>query len=464
MEKDFAKWYTSVVTKAKLMSYSEVRGCMIFEPYGFAIWENIKNILDFKFKETGHENVYMPMLIPESLLNKEKEHVEGFAPEVAWVTHGGSEKLSEKMCIRPTSETLFCEYYSKNIKSYRDLPKLYNQWCSVIRWEKTVRPFLRNLEFLWQEGHTVHTTPEEAIEETNKMLDLYADFCENFLAISVIKGKKTKKEKFAGAEFTCAIESLMHDGKALQTATTHYFGDKFAKAFNIQFLDKNNKLKHAFQSSWGISTRVIGAIIMVHGDNWGLKIPPKIAPIQVVIVSITKQNEILEKSKEIYEKIIKYFKVKLDTSNKTPGWKYSEYEMLGVPLRLEIGPKDIKNNQIILVRRDTREKVIVPIDNIIEVIFETLDNIQKNMLSNSHKHLNKNIITIKNYKEFKEIAQTKTGLIKTMWCGSALCEEKIKEETGLTSRCIPNEQNFFEKNCICCGKKATLVIYWGIAY
>ena len=365
MEEDFAKWYTDVVKKAELIDYSSVRGCMILRPYGYAIWEHIQHWLDSAFKSTGHENVYMPMLIPESLLQKEKDHVEGFAPEVAWVTHGGSEKLSERLCVRPTSETLFCEHYSHIIKSYRDLPKLYNQWCSVIRWEKTTRPFLRTMEFLWQEGHTMHETAEEAIAETEQMLNIYAQLCEDVLAIPVVKGRKTDKEKFAGAEATYTIEAMMHDGKSLQAGTSHYFGDGFAKAFDIQFTGRDNKLQYPHQTSWGVTTRLIGAIIMTHGDNNGLVLPPQVAPIQVAIIPVAQHKEgVLKKAGELKQRLEKFCRVKMDDSNNSPGWKYAEYEMKGVPLRLEIGPRDIEQNQCVLVRRDNREKTVVSLDEL----------------------------------------------------------------------------------------------------
>ena len=359
MDVDFAKWYTDIVKKADLIEYTSVKGCCVIRPYAYAIWENIQSNLNRMFKETGHENVYMPMFIPESLLQKEKDHVEGFAPEVAWVTHGGNEKLQERMCVRPTSETLFCEHYKNIIHSYRDLPKKYNQWCSVVRWEKTTRPFLRSSEFLWQEGHTAHATEEEAQEETIRMLNIYAEFCEKYLAIPVIKGRKTDKEKFAGAIATYTIESLMHDGKALQSGTSHNFGSGFAEAFGIQFTDKDNSLKHVHQTSWGVSTRLIGAIIMVHGDDSGLVIPPKIAPTQLVIIPIASHKPgVLEKAAELEKKLSENFRVISDTTDKTPGWKFAEYEMKGVPIRLEIGPKDIENNQCVLVRRDNGEKDI----------------------------------------------------------------------------------------------------------
>jgi len=386
MDVDFAKWYTDIVKKADLIEYSSVRGCMIIRPYGYAIWENIQKNLDKRFKDTGHENVYMPMFIPESLLQKEKDHVEGFAPEVAWVTHGGSEPLAERMCVRPTSETLFCEHYSNIIHSYRDLPKLYNQWCSVVRWEKTTRPFLRSVEFLWQEGHTAHATKQDAIDETIKMLDVYADFCEQELAIPVLKGKKTDKEKFAGAVETYTIESMMHDGKALQAGTSHYFGDGFAKAFDIQYTDKNNQLQYVHQTSWGVSTRLIGAIIMMHGDDNGLVLPPNIAPIQLVVIPVAMNKPgVVEKATEISEKLKSVVSVKMDDSDKSPGWKFSEYEMKGVPLRLEIGPRDIENNQAVLVRRDTREKTIVSLDDLNEQVLNILSEIQSDMLSRAAK-------------------------------------------------------------------------------
>ena len=360
MEEDFAKWYTDIVKKAELMDYTNVRGCMVIQPYGFAIWENIQRILDTEFKELGHENISLPMFIPESLLQKEKDHVEGFAPEVAWVTQCGDEVLQERMCVRPTSETLFCDYYAKVIHSYRDLPMLYNQWCSVVRWEKTTRPFLRSVEFHWQEGHTMHETAQDAMAETEQMLNVYADFCENVLAIPMIKGKKTDKEKFAGAHSTYTIEALMHDGKALQSGTSHNFGDGFAHAFGVQYTDKENKLQYVHQTSWGMSTRIIGAVIMVHGDDSGLVLPPRIAPNQVVIVPIMQKKEgVLEKANEVKEQLSKVSRVILDDSEKSPGWKFSEYEMRGIPVRVELGPRDIENNQAVLARRDTGEKITV---------------------------------------------------------------------------------------------------------
>lgn len=465
MEKDFAQWYTDVVKKAELIDYSSVRGCMILQPYGYAIWELIQQQLDKRFKETGHKNVYMPMFIPESLLQKEKDHVEGFAPEVAWVTHGGSEQLTERLCVRPTSETLFCEHYANVIQSYRDLPKLYNQWCSVVRWEKTTRPFLRTLEFLWQEGHTAHATAEEAQEETIRMLNVYAEFCENVLAIPVVKGRKTDKEKFAGAKETYTIESLMHDGKALQSGTSHNFGDGFARAFGIQYTDKNNELKYVHQTSWGMTTRLIGAVIMVHGDNSGLVLPPRIAPTQLVIIPIAAHKEgVLEKARELKDRLSSIVRVDLDDSDKMPGWKFSEYEMKGVPFRLEIGPKDIENNQVVLVRRDTREKIVVSMDELETKIPELMDTLQKDLLEKARAMRDAKTYVATNFEEFKTIVANTPGFIKAMWCGDEECENKIKEETGATSRCIPFEQEKVADTCVCCGKPAKDMLYWGKAY
>ncbi|HEX3028939.1 MAG TPA: proline--tRNA ligase [Clostridia bacterium] len=464
METDFAQWYTDVVLKAELIDYSSVKGCMIIKPAGYAIWELIQKQLDDMFKATGVENVYMPMFIPESLLEKEKDHVEGFAPEVAWVTHGGLEPLQERMCVRPTSETLFCDFYANEIQSYRDLPKLYNQWCSVVRWEKTTRPFLRSREFLWQEGHTAHATAEEAIERTELMLNVYADFCKNVLAIPVVKGKKTDKEKFAGAEDTYTIESLMHDGKALQSGTSHNFGDGFAKAFDIQYTDKENKLQYVHQTSWGMTTRMIGAIIMVHGDDNGLVLPPKVAPIQVVIIPIRQKTEgVLEKATELKNRL-SGFRVKIDDTDKSPGYKFSEQEMRGFPIRIEIGPKDIEANQCILVRRDNGEKTVVSLDNIEEAVKNTLEDIHTSMFERAKKHLETHTYTAATLEEFKKLAEEKPGFIKAMWCGDRECEDAIKEKIGVTSRCIPFEQEHIAGTCIHCGKKADKVVYWGKAY
>ena len=465
MEEDFAQWYTDVVKKAELVSYSKIKGCMVIRPNGYAIWENIQKELDVRFKKTGVENVYMPMFIPESLLQKEKDHVEGFAPEVAWVTQGGLEPLQERLCVRPTSETLFCDLYSKIVHSYRDLPKLYNQWCSVVRWEKTTRPILRSMEFLWQEGHTAHATADEAKERTIQMLNVYADFCEEVLAIPMIKGQKTDKEKFAGAESTYTIEALMHDGKALQSGTSHNFGDGFAKAFGIQYSDKENKLQYVHQTSWGLSTRIIGAIIMVHGDNSGLVLPPRIAPTQVMIIPIAAHKAgVMEKANELKEKLIDRYRIKLDGSDKNPGWKFSEQEMRGIPLRIEIGPKDIEANQVVVVCRDTREKIIVSIDEIETKIGEILEKMQSDMFERAKKHRDSHISVAKTYDEFKDAVANKPGFIKAMWCGDEACELKIKEDTTATSRCMPFEQEKISDVCVCCGKPAKKMVYWGKAY
>ncbi len=465
MSEDFARWYTDIIKKTQLCDYSGVRGCMVIQPYGYAIWENIQKGLDARFKKTGVENVYMPMFIPESLLQREKDHVEGFAPEVAWVTHGGMDKLQERLCVRPTSETLFCEHYASAIHSYRDLPKLYNQWCSVVRWEKTTRPFLRSMEFLWQEGHTAHATAEEAQARTIQMLNVYADFCEEELAIPVIKGQKTDKEKFAGANETYTIESLMHDGKALQSGTSHNFGNGFAKAFGIQYLNDNNELDFVHQTSWGMSTRIIGAIIMVHGDDAGLKLPPRIAPTQAVIIPIAQHKEgVLDAAGKLRDRLSDAFRVKLDDSDKSPGWKFSEYEMRGVPVRIEIGPKDIENNQAVLVSRIDRSKTFVSLDNIEEELQSLLDKIQKQMYDAAYENRESKTHSAKTYDEFKSIVENEGGFVKAMWCGDEECELKIKEDTTATSRCIPFEQEEITDTCICCGKPAKKMVYWGKAY
>ncbi|MDG4658014.1 proline--tRNA ligase [Ectobacillus antri] len=465
MEEDFAQWYTDIVKKAELVDYSSVKGCMILRPYGYAIWENIQRVMDERLKEKGHENVYMPMFIPESLLQKEKDHVEGFAPEVAWVTHGGEEKLAERLCVRPTSETLFCEHFSKIVQSYNDLPKLYNQWCSVVRWEKTTRPFLRTTEFLWQEGHTVHATAEESHAETIDILNLYAWFCEEYLAIPVIKGQKTEKEKFAGAKATYTIESLMHDGKALQTATSHNFGTNFTEAFDIKYLNKNGRWEHAHQTSWGMTTRTIGAIIMVHGDNNGLVLPPKIAPTQVIIIPIAQHKEgVLEKAATLQERIAKVARVKMDAGNKSPGWKFNEYEMKGIPIRVEIGPKDIENNQAVLVRRDTKQKEIVTLDALETRITELLQDIHESMFARAKAARDEKTYVAHSMEDMQKIADEKQGFIQAMWCGELACEERLKEELGVTSRCIPFEQVQHTTSCVCCQKEAKHMVYWGKAY
>ncbi len=464
MDVDFAQWYTDVVKKAELIDYSSVKGCMAIKPAGYAIWENIQKELDRRFKEVGVENVYMPMFIPESLLEKEKNHVEGFAPEVAWVTYGGMEPLQERLCVRPTSETLFCDFYSRDIQSYRDLPKVYNQWCSVVRWEKTTRPFLRSREFLWQEGHTAHATAGEAEERTEQMLHLYADFCEEVLAMPVIRGQKTDKEKFAGAEATYTIEALMHDGKALQSGTSHNFGDGFAKAFDIQYSDKENKLQYVHQTSWGMTTRLIGAIIMVHGDDNGLVLPPRIAPTQVIIVPVQQQKEgVLEKAYEL-KTVLSNYKVKVDDSDKSPGWKFSESEMRGIPVRVEIGPRDIAENQAVLVRRDTHEKITVSLDELNEKVGRLLADIQIDMFERARLHRDEHTYEAVDMDTFVKTVEEKPGFVKAMWCGCQECEDKIKELTGATSRCMPFKQEKLADTCICCGKPAAKMVYWGRAY
>ena len=465
MDEDFTQWYTDVVKKAELMDYSSVKGCMIFKPNGYAIWENIQKQLDARFKETGVENVYMPMFIPESLLEKEKDHVEGFAPEVAWVTQGGLETLPERLCVRPTSETLFCDLYKNIVQSYRDLPKVYNQWCSVVRWEKTTRPFLRSSEFLWQEGHTAHATEEEAEARTIQMLNVYADFCEQVLAIPMVKGRKTDKEKFAGAEATYTIEALMHDGKALQSGTSHNFGDGFAKAFGIQYTDKENKLQYVHQTSWGMSTRLIGALIMVHGDDSGLVLPPMVAPTQVMVIPIQQQKDgVLDKASELKNRLAKDFRVKLDDSEKSPGWKFSEQEMRGIPTRIELGPKDIEANQCVIVRRDTREKIVVSLDEVETKLAEILKQEQTDMLERAKQFLATHVSDAADYEEFKDAVANKPGFIRAMWCGDLACELKIKEDTTATSRCMPFEQEQISDVCVCCGKPAKKLVYWGKAY
>lgn len=465
MEEDFAKWYTDVCLKAELIDYSSVKGCMIIRPYGYAIWENIQSIMDGMFKEKGHENVYMPLFIPESLLQKEKDHVEGFAPEVAWVTHGGEEKLEERLCVRPTSETLFCDHFKNVVHSWRDLPKLYNQWCSVVRWEKTTRPFLRSREFLWQEGHTLHATADEAKTETEQMLNVYARFAEETLAMPVIKGQKTEKERFAGAEATYTIEALMHDGKALQSGTSHYFGDGFSRAFGVQYTDKENKLVYPYQTSWGTTTRLIGAVIMTHGDDNGLVLPPAIAPVQVVIIPIASHKEgVLSKARELESRLKGICRVKLDDCDQSPGWKFAEHEMKGVPLRIEIGPRDIENNQCVIARRVDGERISVSLDEIESKIPELLKEAHDVMYKKALDRREEMTYTAKTLDEMKETAENKPGFIKAMWCGDRECEDKLKEVAGVTSRCIPFNQEKISDTCVCCGKKADKMLYWGKAY
>ena len=465
MDVDFSKWYTDIVKKAELMDYSSVKGCMIIEPYGYAIWENIQHELDDRFKATGHQNVYMPLFIPESLLQKEKDHVKGFAPEVAWVTEGGSEKLSERLCVRPTSEILFCEHYQKIINSYRDLPKLYNQWCSVVRWEKTTRPFLRSSEFLWQEGHTMHETAEEAMEETMRMLHTYEEFYKNVLAIPAVTGQKTEKEKFAGAVATYTIEPMMHNGVALQGGTSHYFGDGWAKNFGITFTGRDNTLQHPYQTSWGVSTRMIGAIIMVHGDDRGLVLPPKVAPIEAVILPIAAHKPgVLDKANEIAEQLKSAgIRVKVDDRDTySAGWKFNEWEMKGVPARIEVGPRDIENGVITVCRRDTLEKIQLPMENVAQHIQELLEGIQQGLFEKAKAFRDAHIKDVTNMEELGEAVQD--GFARAMWCGDDACELEVKARFNAKTRNMPFDQTPIGDTCVCCGKKATKLIYFGKQY
>ncbi len=466
MDVDFAQWYTDVCRKAELIDYSGAKGLFVLRPYGYAIWEKMQSELDKRFKETGHVNVSMPMLIPESLLQKEKDHVEGFAPECAWVTYGGAEKLDERLCIRPTSETLFCDHWANVVHSWRDLPMLYNQWCSVLRWEKTTRPFLRHREFLWQEGHTLHATADEAIAETEQQLETYADICENLLAMPVIRGRKTDKEKFAGAERTYTIECMMHDKKALQSGTSHYFGDGFARAFGITFSAKDNTQQYPHQTSWGLSTRTIGGLIMTHGDNNGLVLPPRVAPIQIVVLPIAQHKPgVTEKALELYDRLkAAGFRVKADVSDNSPGWKFAEYEMKGVPLRIEIGPRDIESGSCVFVRRDNGEKITVSLDGIEAAAAKTLDDIHDSLFAKAKKHLEDNTFDAQTIDEAAAIINEKGGFVRTMWCGDLSCEEKFKEVAGVSSRCIPFEQHHIGDTCACCGKPADKMVVWGVAY
>ena len=467
MEEDFAQWYTDVVRKAELIDYSSVKGCMILRPAGYAIWENIQHELDRRFKETGVENVYLPLFIPESLLEKEKDHVEGFAPEVAWVTYGGLNQLPERLCVRPTSETLFCDFYKNIIQSYRDLPKVYNQWCSVVRWEKETRPFLRSREFLWQEGHTAHATAEEAEQRTVQMLNVYADFCEEVLAMPVVRGQKTEKEKFAGAEATYTIEALMHDGKALQSATSHFFGNGFPDAFGIKYVDKNNELHSAYETSWGWSTRSIGALIMVHGDDDGLVLPPHVAPVECRIIPIAQHKEgVLDRSYALLDELKKAgYRVKIDDSDKSTGWKFSEQEILGIPTRIEIGPKDIEKNQVVVVRRDNREKIVVSLDEIAVKLREILEQEQQDMYNRAEEFLNSHIDTATTMDEMVEKFKANRGFVKACWCGDPECEGEVKYQTGgAATRCLIEDEEFISDKCIYCGKPAKHMAYWGKSY
>ena len=464
-EVDFAQWYTDICKKAELVEYSSVKGFVVLRPYGYALWENIQKDLDARFKATGHENVALPMLMPESLLKKEAELVEGFAPEVAWVTMGGSEPLEERLAVRPTSETLFSDHFAHVLQSYRDLPMLYNQWCSVVRWEKTTRPFLRTREFWWQEGHTIHETAEEARAETEQQLNCYADFCEHDLCIPVLKGRKTDKEKFAGAEATYTIEAMMKDGKALQSGTSHYFGDKFSRAYDVTFTGRDNTLQYPFQTSWGASSRLIGAIIMTHGDDDGLILPPAIAPIQVVIVPIAAHKPgVLEKAKELAESLKSVARVKLDDSDKAPGWKFSQWEMKGVPLRIEVGPRDLEQGQCVLVRRDNREKQFVKLEDLPTAIPAALDALARALYDRALANREARTAAAATMDEVLALTQKQTGFVKTMWCGELACEEAMKEKAGLSSRCMPFEQEHISDVCPVCGKPAKTMVVWGVAY
>ncbi|MBQ4382336.1 MAG: proline--tRNA ligase [Oscillospiraceae bacterium] len=466
MEVDFAQWYTDVCRKAELIEYSSVKGFTILRPYGYAIWENIQSIMDAQFKKTGHVNVAMPVLIPESLLKKEGELVNGFAPEVAWVTEGGSEKLEERLAFRPTSETMFCDHWSNVLQTYRQLPMLYNQWCSVIRWEKTTRPFLRSREFWWQEGHTIHETAEEAKHETEQQLDLYADFCRDVLAIPVVKGRKTEKEKFAGAEATYSIEAMMKDRKALQSATSHYFGDKFSRAYNVTYTGRDNTLQYPFQTSWGSTTRLIGAVIMTHGDNSGLVLPPAIAPIQVVVLPIAQHKPgVLEKAQEVCDKLsASGLRVKGDFSENSAGWKFAEWEMKGVPLRLELGPRDIEANQCVIARRDNGEKVTVSLDELDTAVPALLKAVHDGLYEKALQNLNEHTYSAETVEEVKAVMDNGGGFVKTMWCGDRECEDKMKELCGVSSRNMPFDQEHIADTCPVCGRAADKMIVWGIAY
>ncbi len=467
MEENFAQWYTDICRKAELVEYSSVKGFIILRPYGYAIWENIQRIMDGEFKKTGHVNVAMPVLIPESLLKKEGELVNGFAPEVAWVTMGGSEKLEERLAFRPTSETMFCDHWHNVLQSYRQLPMLYNQWCSVIRWEKTTRPFLRSREFWWQEGHTIHETAEEAMEETERQLNCYADFCENTLAMPVVRGRKTDKEKFAGAEATYTIECMMKDRKALQSGTSHYFGDKFSRAYDVTFAGRDNKLQYPFQTSWGASTRLIGGMIMTHSDNNGLVLPPRIAPVQAVVIPIAahKKPEVADAARDIMARLLKAdVRAKLDDSDQSMGWKCAEYEMRGVPLRIEIGPRDLEQGQCCAVRRDNGEKVFVALDSLEQSVQELLDAIHDSMLASARRNLEDNTFDLSTWEEVREMASGRGGFARTKWCGSLECELGMKEKAGVSSRCMPLRQSGTVGKCVFCGKEAATDIYWGVAY
>ena len=463
---DFAKWYTDVVRAAKLADYTSVKGCIAIEPNGYAIWEKIQSIMDKKFKELGHVNVQMPLLIPENLFNQEKELISGFAPELVWVTEVGNKKLEEKFAIRSTSETVFCDYYKKHINSYKDLPKLYNQWCNVFRYEKETRPFLRSREFLWQEGHTVHATAKEAIRETLQMMEVYKWFNHEILAIPSITGKKTEKEKFAGAEWTITNEDLMYNGVCLQDGTSHYFGQKFSKAYDVKFTNKDNKEDYVYYTTWGKTTRMIAAIIMVHADDYGLVLPPRIAPKQVVIIPIGNDDEVDNLCKKYSEELtMNGIDCYIDNTDKSPGFKFAEAEVNGIPIRIEIGKRDLENNIITLVRRDTREKIQVHSNvDILTTVKELLETIQKDMYNRALERQNKLTFEAHNMKDIEKILNTQPGFIHAMWCGNEECENKIKEIKGCKSRCIVENGEKIDEKCVCCGKKAKHHVIWGIQY
>ena len=466
MEEDFAKWYTDICLKAELVDYSSVKGFTILRPYGYAIWENIQKLVDTELKRTNHVNVAMPVLIPENLLKKEGELVEGFAPEAAWVTMGGSEKLEERMALRPTSETMFCDHWSHVLHSYRELPMLYNQWCSVVRWEKTTRPFLRTREFWWQEGHTIHETAEEAIAETEMILNIYADLCRDKLAMPVVRGRKTDKEKFAGAEATYTIESMMKDRKALQAGTSHYFGDKFSRAYDVTFTDRDNTLQYPFQTSWGVTTRLVGAIIMTHGDNHGLVLPPAIAPIQVAVIPVAQHKPgVLDAAAAIRDRLTAAgLRVKMDDSDQSPGWKFAQYEMKGVPVRVEIGPRDMEKEQCCIARRDTGEKTFVPLADLESAVQATLQAVRDNLYALAEKNLEDNTFDMTSWEEVRDMAQGRGGFARTKWCGKLECELAMKEKAGVSSRCMPLKQSGTVGKCPVCGEECTTDIYWGVAY
>ncbi|MGI5907692.1 MAG: proline--tRNA ligase [Christensenellales bacterium] len=466
-DQDFSQWYTDVILKADMVDYSDVKGCMVIKPYGYGIWENIQREMDRRFRETGHKNAYFPLFIPESLLAKEAEHVEGFAPEVAWVTHGGNEKLQERLVVRPTSETIICSMYAKWIQSHRDLPVLINQWCNVVRWEKSTRPFLRTSEFLWQEGHTAHADYEEAQEETIKMLGVYEEFARNVLAIPVVTGKKSEKEKFAGAKATYTMEAMMQDGKALQMGTSHNLGEHFARVFDIRYLDKDGKLKYVNQTSWGTSTRMIGGLVMVHGDERGLLLPPKVAPIQAVVLPIAMHKEgVLEKAKEICNTLGKAgVRVEVDDrETQTAGWKFNEWELKGVPVRLEVGPRDIEKGQVLACRRDTLEKLPLPMDSLPDSVTGLLDDIHGTILQKATAMRDARTYTALDFDGFVAGIAEKKGFVKAMWCGERACEDAIKDKTGATTRCIPFEQEKLGDVCVHCGKPAGAMAYFARAY